>query len=181
MPDYCNHCSHVGHKESECMVLGNRPSKRKSSDKNVMDPLQQLNGMVVKEGEKYLNRAELSQNWEPKQGRTESTNSIPIGKNNFLSLPLMAEQCEMEEGENRGLSEDQQMSRIALLRREAAAEQSVGAKNRNGKRESGSAEAVAAVSVKSKSVLSNVHETFHENGNHAQAEVSKNNKKGQSQ
>ncbi|EOY00156.1 Uncharacterized protein TCM_009775 [Theobroma cacao] len=28
MPNYCYHCYHVGHKEADCMVLGNKPKPR---------------------------------------------------------------------------------------------------------------------------------------------------------
>lgn len=45
LSDYCNHCFHVGHKESECLVLGNRSSNKKSSEKNATDSIKQLNGM----------------------------------------------------------------------------------------------------------------------------------------
>lgn len=32
MPDYCGHCCHVGHNESACLVLGNKPKQYESSN-----------------------------------------------------------------------------------------------------------------------------------------------------
>ncbi|WRX25599.1 protein of unknown function DUF4283 - like 10 [Theobroma cacao] len=34
MPDYCSHCCHVGHKEVDCIVVGNNPQPPRSGNRD---------------------------------------------------------------------------------------------------------------------------------------------------
>ncbi|EOY25452.1 Uncharacterized protein TCM_016760 [Theobroma cacao] len=291
MPDYCGYCSHVGHKENECIVLGtkskqlgygNLQTRGKDTQARVL-PSRTEDGEKTKSstegGKKTLQKeknmdkdktmcaeepVKLNQRWQA-VGRT-GTSGVKDGQgreimpekdlddarvqvsNSFQEIPREDEmtQNRMEENINRngeavGIDEmdgDRMLGEAALngskqhpeteaarsiavegnsqenthvhgersssrkntnktekgpaawvgpkssqvvLRREAVVEQMMNAEGQNCKGDPGDGVTGAAFLATSESVRNGGQETFHENENHAQYVISRNNKKENSQ
>ncbi|XP_017979623.1 PREDICTED: uncharacterized protein LOC108662683 [Theobroma cacao] len=148
MPAYCNHCCHVGHKEVDSIVLGNK-SKQSGQGKPITKKNDKEPSVRVGDGKSDAGHVDGGGINLEKRKNLENKNIRSAEE------PVQTQRW-------------QAVSKAVVGNRDSTNEQETEMEGQTGEMESGGAKKAVTVSAKLQSMQSNVQNFFHESGRHGQ-------------